>query len=88
MATAVKTYISAFLPKGTYVGIVSFESVATKLQDITQIQDDSDRNRVISQVPTVADGGTSIGGGLQVCQQVRALYTNCIIFMIMFVFIL
>jgi hypothetical protein len=47
------------------VGMVKFSSSATELVPIIPLNSDANRDRLISAIPTYANGGTSIGSGLE-----------------------
>ena len=55
---------------GTYVGIVDFDDKATIAANMTLVRGLDLREALLAAVPSTADGGTSIGAGLQQCQQV------------------
>lgn len=70
MASSMKLYIQTYLRNGTALGIVTFASSATTKLAMTSLSSSSARSAAVSRVPTIAKGGTGIGGGLQKCQTV------------------
>lgn len=54
---------------GSLIGIVRFNHVASMSHDIIEITGDKDRHSLISKLPKQADGGTSIGAGLNLSMQ-------------------
>lgn len=71
LATTVRHFISYYVSEGTYVGIVQFNSNASTLAGMTLVRGQTERDNLLRAVPTTAGGGTSIGAGIQQCQQVR-----------------
>ena len=78
MSEVVQSYILNYLRDGTAVGIVSFDGTANLLSGMLGLTSPYIRQSLASRVPTTANGGTGIGAGLQLCQQVRSrpLYRN------------
>ena len=74
--SAVTTYILHHLPVGTLVAITEFESNAYLLAVMTNISSDTVRQNLISVLPTVPDGGTEIGAGIELCRQVKRSRTS------------
>lgn len=70
MASSVKSYIINHLRNETAVGIVSFESSSYELASMTEITDSNVRTELASKVPNSTGGGTGIGSGLELCQNV------------------
>lgn len=70
MNNAAKTIILTKIKPGTSVGIVEFNTKATVLSELT-ITTEADRKTLISRLPTVADGFTSIGAGILLGLEVR-----------------
>ncbi|XP_025107234.1 calcium-activated chloride channel regulator 1-like isoform X2 [Pomacea canaliculata] len=64
MNNAAKTIILTKIKPGTSVGIVEFNTKATVLSELVTITTEADRKTLISRLPTVADGFTSIGAGI------------------------
>lgn len=58
------------LEPGGSLGIVRFSSGASELSELRTLKTDADRKSLISKLPTVANGGTSIGAGLRLGLQV------------------
>jgi len=70
MGSAMCNYIRNYLEDGTTVGVVNFNSNAVTAATMTRILDEATRDQMIGSLPTMAGGGTSIGGGLSLCAQV------------------
>ena len=70
LSQTVTAFISQYVPEGGAVGIVQFDSFASVLAKITEIITDEDRQNLLDAVPTIADGGTNIGRGLDTCHMV------------------
>ncbi|XP_067930951.1 calcium-activated chloride channel regulator 1-like [Watersipora subatra] len=76
MSEAVQLYILSFLRNGSAVGIVSFASYDSLHADMTEITSRSVRERLMSNVPTQAGGGTNIADGLNQCKKILQQYTQ------------
>ena len=70
LGKTVEEYITNYAVDGSSVGIVLFSDTASTVARMTEIKQQSDRTALFRAVPTSAGGGTSIGAGLQLCQQV------------------
>lgn len=73
MSSAVSSFILNHIPGGSVVGITQFDSTATQLSPMTQITGDADRNTLVSNLPSSANGGTDIDDGLALCKQVSVI---------------
>ncbi|XP_072505057.1 calcium-activated chloride channel regulator 1 [Notamacropus eugenii] len=62
---ASKLFLLQIIEKGSWVGMVTFDSSAYVQSELVQIQSDAERNALITKLPTVASGGTSICSGLK-----------------------
>ncbi|XP_072505058.1 calcium-activated chloride channel regulator 1-like [Notamacropus eugenii] len=62
---ASKLFLLQIIEKGSWVGMVTFDSSAYVESELVQIQPDAERNTLITKLPTVASGGTSICSGLR-----------------------
>lgn len=71
MNNAAKTIILTKIKPGTSVGIVEFNTKATVLSELVTITTEADRMTLISRLPAVADGFTSIGAGILLGLEVR-----------------
>lgn len=65
LRNAVSHFLLNVVENGTYVGIVTFTSVAKVVKDLTQITSGSVRQELVQSLPSSTGGGTSIGAGLQ-----------------------
>ncbi|PVD24281.1 hypothetical protein C0Q70_14752 [Pomacea canaliculata] len=70
MNNAASNMILNLLEPGGSLGIVRFSSGASELSELRTLKTDADRKSLISKLPTVANGGTSIGAGLRLGLQV------------------
>jgi calcium-activated chloride channel regulator 4 len=71
MGSAVTNYIRNYVNNGSFVGMVQFSSVATVLAGMTEILDDDARQTLLDVIPTIADGSTAMGQGLERCAEVN-----------------
>ena len=71
MSELAQSYIINYLRDGTAAAIVSFSFTAKVLASITEITDSSVRANLAAKIPTEAGGGTAIGDGLLLCQEVK-----------------
>ncbi|XP_036612520.1 calcium-activated chloride channel regulator 1-like [Trichosurus vulpecula] len=62
---AAKLFLLQIVETGSYVGVITFDSTATVQSELVQIETDAERNTLITKLPTVALGGTSICSGLK-----------------------
>ncbi|XP_068950621.1 calcium-activated chloride channel regulator 1 [Petaurus breviceps papuanus] len=62
---ASKLFLLQIIEKGSWAGMITFDSVATVRSELVQIETDDQRNALIANLPTVASGGTSICSGLR-----------------------
>ncbi|XP_062992750.1 calcium-activated chloride channel regulator 1-like isoform X2 [Elgaria multicarinata webbii] len=69
---AAELFILQIVESGSWVGIVTFNSAATKKSDLKQIVSNSVRQNLIGYLPTSANGGTSICSGIRLGFQVVA----------------
>ena len=78
MSEVVQSYILNYLRDGTAVGIVSFDDAPYLHSGMLALTGSHIRKALASRVPTTTGGGTGIGAGLQLCQQVsnRPLFLN------------
>ena len=81
MSSVAQSYIINYLRDGTAAAIVSFSFTAKVLASITEITDSSVRENLAAKIPTEAGGGTGIGYGLLLCQEVK---TNLLQFFLIF----
>ena len=70
LAQTVRNFIALPALNGSVVGIVHFETDAMTKAFITLLETEDDRNYLLDAVPIDADGGTSIGDGLELCHHV------------------
>lgn len=61
---------------GTYMGIVTFNEAAKTLHGITQTNGATEKNSLISALPKIANGWTSIGGGLRLSMNMLKVMPN------------
>ncbi|XP_067930953.1 calcium-activated chloride channel regulator 1-like [Watersipora subatra] len=76
MSQAVKLYLMTYIRDGSAVGIVSFNDTAMIDANMTLITSQSEREGLISKVPTRADGDTNIAAGISTCQKILTKYTK------------
>ncbi|XP_051855221.1 calcium-activated chloride channel regulator 1-like [Antechinus flavipes] len=62
---ASKLFLLQIIETGSWVGMITFDSAATIQSDLVQIETDAQRNTLITKLPGVASGGTSICSGLR-----------------------
>ncbi|XP_068950663.1 calcium-activated chloride channel regulator 1-like [Petaurus breviceps papuanus] len=62
---ASKLFLLQIIEKGSWAGMITFDSAATVRSELVQIETDDQRNALIANLPTVASGGTSICSGLR-----------------------
>uniref|UniRef100_A0A5F8H5E7 Calcium-activated chloride channel regulator 1 n=1 Tax=Monodelphis domestica TaxID=13616 RepID=A0A5F8H5E7_MONDO len=62
---ASQLFLLQIIEKGSWTGMVTFDSSATIQSALIQIETDAQRNSLISRLPTAAGGGTSICSGLR-----------------------
>ncbi|XP_044530783.1 calcium-activated chloride channel regulator 1-like [Gracilinanus agilis] len=62
---ASQLFLLQIIEKGSWTGMVTFDSSATIQSDLIQIETDAQRNVLISRLPTFASGGTYICSGLR-----------------------
>ncbi|XP_012577611.1 PREDICTED: calcium-activated chloride channel regulator 4-like [Condylura cristata] len=72
MNQAAKYFLQEIIEKGSFVGMVRFDSSALVLSELTQITSETERNTLMKLLPTVADGGTSICSGIDLAFTVFA----------------
>lgn len=65
MMRAASNYILSCVERGSHLGIVQFNTNATALSPMIQINNEDDRQTLIKTLPRQADGKTSIGAGLE-----------------------
>uniref|UniRef100_F7DX63 VWFA domain-containing protein n=1 Tax=Ornithorhynchus anatinus TaxID=9258 RepID=F7DX63_ORNAN len=70
MNQAAQVFLLQIVEVGSWVGMVTFDSVAQVQNNLSQIVQDDVRDELSSKLPKVADGGTSICSGLQLGFQV------------------
>ncbi|XP_022080609.1 epithelial chloride channel protein-like [Acanthaster planci] len=70
MISSSAKYISYTVLNGSYIGIVEFSSSSTVLEPLRLVANDTDRQALLSSLPTSPVGGTGIGGGLLKAVQV------------------
>ncbi|KAG9350919.1 hypothetical protein JZ751_024808, partial [Albula glossodonta] len=61
---AATLFLQQIIEDLSYVGIVTFTSSASILENLVQINSDADRQRLVNSLPTSAGGGTNICAGL------------------------
>ncbi|XP_060058353.1 calcium-activated chloride channel regulator 1-like [Erinaceus europaeus] len=64
MNQAAELFLNQIIEKESLVGMVTFKSYATIQNDLTEVTDDDDYQKITANLPQVADGGTSICSGL------------------------
>uniref|UniRef100_A0A4X2LP83 Calcium-activated chloride channel regulator 1 n=1 Tax=Vombatus ursinus TaxID=29139 RepID=A0A4X2LP83_VOMUR len=62
---ASKLFLLQIIEKASWVGMVTFDSAASVQSELVQIETDAQRDTLISKLPAVASGGTSICSGLR-----------------------
>ena len=62
---AASNYILSCIETGSSLGIVQFNTNATALSPMIEINTEADRQKLIQALPRQADGKTSIGAGLE-----------------------
>ncbi|XP_074076444.1 calcium-activated chloride channel regulator 1-like [Macrotis lagotis] len=67
---ASKFFLLQIIEKGSWAGIVTFDSAASVQSELIQILTDNDRNLLATKLPGSASGGTSICSGLTSAFQV------------------
>ncbi|XP_045657816.1 calcium-activated chloride channel regulator 1-like [Ursus americanus] len=65
MNQAAELYLIQIIEKGSLVGMVTFESLATTLNYLTEIIGDNAYEKITANLPQEASGGTSICSGLR-----------------------
>ena len=63
--------IEDVLPDGSWVSLIDFDSYAKLLTDFVQLNSTVTRQKLVSLVPSTANGGTCIPCGLDMAIQVR-----------------
>ena len=71
MSDLAQSYILNYLRDGTAAAVVSFEDDPHLLAPMTEISNSVVRANLASKIPTRTLGGTGIGAGLLLCQEVR-----------------
>ncbi|XP_071484704.1 calcium-activated chloride channel regulator 1-like [Diadema antillarum] len=70
-------FIRHYIPAGSNLGIVTFQSYASVNANLTLVQeDDSSRDDLVNALPTFATGGTCIGCGIETALDVLGNATN------------
>ncbi|XP_043859045.1 calcium-activated chloride channel regulator 1-like [Dromiciops gliroides] len=62
---AATLFLLQIIEKGSWVGMVTFDDTASVQSELVQIVTDAERNALITKLPSVASGGTSICSGLR-----------------------
>jgi calcium-activated chloride channel regulator 4 len=70
MNQAAKYFLLQIAENGSWVGMVHFNSTASIESELIQIKGNTERNTLLEELPSVADGGTSICSGIQAAFQV------------------
>lgn len=70
MYTASSNYLLNMVTSGTSVAIVKFSTKGVILNDLLQINSQSDRDKLVSSLPQTTGGSTSIGSGMLSCIEV------------------
>ncbi|XP_071474108.1 calcium-activated chloride channel regulator 4-like [Marmota flaviventris] len=70
MNQAAKYFLLQTVENGSWVGMVHFDSAASVKSELIQIKSDSEKNKLLESLPTVALGGTSICSGIAAAFQV------------------
>ncbi|XP_004639372.1 calcium-activated chloride channel regulator 4-like [Octodon degus] len=70
MNQAAKHFLLQTVENGSWVGMVQFDSVASITSELIQIRNNSERDTLLKNLPTVALGGTSICAGIRTAFQV------------------
>ncbi|XP_007530029.1 calcium-activated chloride channel regulator 1 [Erinaceus europaeus] len=60
-----KLFLLQTVEQGSWVGMVTFDSVASVQSELLQINSKTERDKLAKSLPTVATGGTSICSGLR-----------------------
>lgn len=77
MNQAAKLFLLQTIENGTWVGMVHFDSTAVIKSGLIQIISTSEKNKLLSSLPTAARGGTSICAGIESAFQViREVYSQ------------
>ena len=71
MSDLAQSYVLNYLRDGTAAAVVSFEDDPHLLAPMTEISNSVVRANLASKIPTRTLGGTGIGAGLLLCQEVR-----------------
>ncbi len=61
---AASNYILTSVESGSWLGIVQFNTVASRLSPLVEVKNNADRMNLINNLPYYAEGKTSIGAGL------------------------
>ena len=69
--TAASFIVTDVIPNGAWLGMVEFETNARVLTNVDRIDSASKRSQFLSQIPTVATGGTCIPCGLELAYEVQ-----------------
>uniref|UniRef100_A0A6I8NSX2 Calcium-activated chloride channel regulator 1 n=1 Tax=Ornithorhynchus anatinus TaxID=9258 RepID=A0A6I8NSX2_ORNAN len=69
MNQAAKLFLLQIIEKGSWVGMVVFDSKAVIQNALIQIVSEDDRNQLIKKLPSTAGGGTSICSGVRAAFQ-------------------
>jgi hypothetical protein len=81
MNQAAKYFLLQTVENGSWVGMVHFNSTASIESELIQIKGNTERNTLLEELPSVADGGTSICSGIQAAFQVKImLQTHFVLF--------
>jgi calcium-activated chloride channel regulator 4 len=76
MNQAAKYFLLQIAENGSWVGMVHFNSTASIESELIQIKGNTERNTLLEELPSVADGGTSICSGIQAAFQVIGKKTS------------
>ena len=79
MGTDVAAFISSLRYEMTEIGMLEFDTTTKELSNgIIPLNSDADRDELIKVIPTVANGGTCIGCGLNAAIDVSIIrsFTN------------
>uniref|UniRef100_A0A8C6RUI3 VWFA domain-containing protein n=1 Tax=Nannospalax galili TaxID=1026970 RepID=A0A8C6RUI3_NANGA len=65
MNQAAKYFLLQIIEDGSWVGMVHFNNVAYNKSELIQIKSNTERNKLLESLPTIASGGTSICSGIR-----------------------
>ena len=72
MYTAASNYLLNIVATGTSVAVVTFSTKGKIVNTLLQINNQTDRDKLVASLPSTTGGRTSIGSGMLSCIQVSS----------------